>query len=58
MIEHSQAILGVENMLLPGIYTCVATCHLKYLNECIIKAMEVEIIQESNFSMFGECFLI
>ena len=48
MVENPYAILPVENMNSPGIYTCLAKCHLGVQKECIIKAMEVEIILGSH----------
>ena len=44
MVENPYAILPIEHMNSPGIYTCLAKCHLGVQKECIIKAMEVEII--------------
>ena len=46
MIENPYAILPVENMNAPGVYTCIAKCHLGK-NECIIRAMEFEVIHQS-----------
>ena len=46
MVENPYAILPVENMNAPGVYNCIAKCHLGN-NECIIKAMEFEVIHQS-----------
>ena len=47
MIENPYAILPVENMNSPGIFTCIAECHLGK-NKCVIKAMEIEVLQRLN----------
>ena len=46
MVQNPHAILPVENMNSPGNYTCIAKCYLGKRNECIIKAMELEVFQE------------
>ena len=50
MVENPYSILPVENMNSPGNYTCIAKCHLGKHKECIIKAMELEVIQEVRLS--------
>ena len=61
MVENPHAILPVENMNSPGMYTCIAKCQLGKHKECIIKAMEVEVIrgskEESHLSNLniGQC---
>ena len=50
MVENPYAILPVENMNSHGNYTCIAKCHLGKHKECIIKAMELEVIQEVRLS--------
>ena len=45
-VRNPYAILPVENMNSPGVYTCIAKCHLGK-NECIIRAMEFEVIHQS-----------
>ena len=44
MVENPYAILPVEHMNSPGNYICIAKCHLGK-NDCIIKAMEFEVLQ-------------
>ena len=58
MVETPYPILPVEHMNSPGIYTCLAKCHLGNNKECIIKALEVKVVQGSQMSglMIGQCF--
>ena len=46
MVENPYAILPVENMNSPGVYVCIAKCHLGKHKECNIKAMDLEVIQD------------
>ena len=60
MVETPYVVLPVENMNSPGIYTCIAKCHLGHYKECIIIANEVEVVEGSQLSglMIGKCFKI
>ena len=50
MVETPYPILPVEHMCSLGLYTCVAKCLLGNNKECIIRAMEVEVVQGSHLS--------
>ena len=45
LAQNPHKILPVENMNSPGNYTCIAECQLGEHKECIILAMEFEVIR-------------
>ena len=47
IVDYPLDLVTVQNINSPGNYTCIAKCLVGEHKDCIIKAMEFEVVQES-----------